>query len=576
MPAYATDNPVQAQLLSHFQLRENPFSVTPDPRFLYLTQTHAEAMASLINGIECGFGFQVMIAQPGMGKTTLLFGLLERFRGKARTAFLFQQQHDGRELLQSVLSELGGKSDETNFVKLYDQINHILEDAAKARERVIVVLDEAQNLSFDVLEALRQLSNFETAHSKLLQIILAGQPQLAKNLMRPEQEQLRQRMSAVARLTPLKLQETRAYLLHRLKTAGYTGTTFFTPRAMDWVWSYSRGIPRNINTLVFNAMLLAYAHKEKVVGERALAEAARDLDLISALAEITNTSGASPNAAAPAQSAVEATDSSIEAFAGDAETQLAASSGGTSEAPSAMGPLSRKLSPLPDAAVTIATPPETKSGPPESSAATGLSSERKKAREVITWPKAFAVACVLLLLAVLLTGKLPVRIPGVNLGQSSATQNGASSVVEAGSSPSDPGSAVAASSSPATNAALNTTAPVASTVSDTSVFFDIDSDTVPGRYRPDLEKVAQALNDNPGWSAIIEGHTDSQGGAAYNLDLSSRRALAVRDELVFTYHVPATRLSIIGAGSETPLQPNETPAGRASNRRVEVRIVKLG
>jgi len=104
MPAYATDNPVQTQLLSHFQLRENPFSVTPDPRFLYLTQTHAEAMASLINGVECGFGFQVMIAQPGMGKTTLLFGLLERFRDKARTAFLFQQQHDGRELLQSVLS----------------------------------------------------------------------------------------------------------------------------------------------------------------------------------------------------------------------------------------------------------------------------------------------------------------------------------------------------------------------------------------------------------------------------------------------------------------------------------------
>jgi outer membrane protein OmpA-like peptidoglycan-associated protein len=484
--------------------------------------------------------------------------------------------------LQSVLSELGGKSEETNFVKLYDQINHILEDAAKARERVIVVLDEAQNLSFEVLEALRQLSNFETAHAKLLQIILAGQPQLAKNLMRPEQEQLRQRMSAVARLTPLKLQETRAYLLHRIKTAGYTGTTFFTPRAMDWVWSYSRGIPRNINTLVFNAMLLAYAHKEKVIGERALAEAARDLDLISALAEITNTTPASPNAPASAQTPAESAKPSFEALAGDADTQLTAGSSGAGEAPSAMGPLSRKLSPLPDAAVTIAPPPENKNSPNESHVEPRLNRENNKVPQVITpqvitWQRALAVACGLLLLAVLLTSRVPVRIPGVTLGPSSAAQNGASTVVEAGGPPPDPGNLLAASSAPATTAAVpNTTASAAITVSDTSVFFDVDSDTVPSRYRPDLEKIAQALTDNPGWSAIIEGHTDSQGGAAYNLDLSSRRALAVRDEMVFTYHVPATRLSIIGAGSATPVQPNETPAGRASNRRVEVRIVKQG
>src|SRR6266849_2100252 len=122
-------------IFRHFGLRENPFGVTPDPRFLFLSHTHREALASLINGIECGFGFQVLIAQPGMGKTTLLFNLLERF-SRSRTAFLFQQQHDSREFLQSLLIELQSDTEETSHAKLYGQLNHILSNAALTRERV--------------------------------------------------------------------------------------------------------------------------------------------------------------------------------------------------------------------------------------------------------------------------------------------------------------------------------------------------------------------------------------------------------------------------------------------------------
>ena len=250
-----------------------------------MSRTHREALASLVNGIECGFGFQVLVAQPGMGKTTLLFDLLERFHS-SRTAFLFQQQHDSREFLQSLLIELKSDAGETSHARLYSQLNQLLSEAAVTRERVIVVVDEAQNLDDSVLETLRQLSNFETARSKLLQIVLAGQPQLAKRLAQPQQEQLRQRVSTLARLSPLGLDETRIYLNHRLNIAGYRGPEFFSNPALQLIWSVSHGIPRNVNTLCFNSMLTAFAQGSKRVDELAIKEAAQDLDLEFVLADM--------------------------------------------------------------------------------------------------------------------------------------------------------------------------------------------------------------------------------------------------------------------------------------------------
>src|ERR1700680_306912 len=283
---YAPENSVQNQLFSHFGLRENPFGGTPDPRFLFHSETHREAIASLINGIDCEFGFQVLVAQPGMGKTTLLFNFLERFRATAHTAFLFQPQLEPRELLQSLLFELGAGSEDTSVRKLSEQINQLLGRAVGEHKRVIVVVDEAQNLDFAVLETLRQLSNFETPHAKLMQIVLAGQPQLAKNLAAPEQEQLRQRISTISRLSPLTLNETRAYINHRLTTAGYRGPDLFTLGAVRRIWENGKGVPRNINTLCFNAMLLGFAGNAKSIDEIILQEAALDLDMPSVLADM--------------------------------------------------------------------------------------------------------------------------------------------------------------------------------------------------------------------------------------------------------------------------------------------------
>lgn len=286
MQTDSPENSLPSQLFLHFGLRENPFGVTPDIRFLYQSQTHAEALVSLINGIDFGFGFQVLIGQPGMGKTSLLFNLLEKFRTSAHTAFLFQPQSEPQDLLQSMLYELGASSAETSLRKLFEQVNGVLYRAAREHKRVILVVDEAQNLEYGVLEALRQLSNFETPDAKLLQVVLAGQPQLAEKLANPAHEQLRQRISAISRLSPLGLEETEAYIKHRLATAGYGGADLFTEGGVRLIWNRSKGVPRNINTLCFSAMVLGFAEGAKSIDEHMLEKAGRDLDLNSALTEI--------------------------------------------------------------------------------------------------------------------------------------------------------------------------------------------------------------------------------------------------------------------------------------------------
>jgi len=160
--------------LNYFGLKEQPFGVTPDPRFLYLSEAHKEALASLYYGIEANRGFIGLIARPGMGKTTMLFHLLESFRSSARIAFLFQTHCNSREFMRLLLADLGCEEDTQDLVRMHDQFNKRLSQIAQEGNRLIVVVDEAQNLDSEVLETLRLLSNFETSQAKLMHIILAG------------------------------------------------------------------------------------------------------------------------------------------------------------------------------------------------------------------------------------------------------------------------------------------------------------------------------------------------------------------------------------------------------------------
>lgn len=266
--------------LQFYRLRDQPFGVTPNPRYLYHGPAHREALASLIYGIEADLGFAALIAEPGMGKTTLLYYLLERFRSSARTAFIFQTQCDRLELLRYLANELELSAEETDAVVLNDRIREVLVEEARAGRRVIVIIDEAQNLSEDALEAVRLLSDFETPDCKLMHIILAGQPELAEKLARPGMAQLLQRIAMLNRLSPFgDAEQVSHYLSYRLQVAGYTGPALFTPGAIEIISANSKGIPRQINRICFNALSLGCAMDKRRVDEQIIREVLRDLDL---------------------------------------------------------------------------------------------------------------------------------------------------------------------------------------------------------------------------------------------------------------------------------------------------------
>jgi general secretion pathway protein A len=266
-------------LLEYYKLAEQPFGVTPDSRFLYLGPKHREALASLVYGTESNRGFLALIAKPGMGKTSLLYHYLSYLRDKARTAFVFRTDCDSREFIRHLLLDLGIDAAGMDLPGMHDALNRLLTEEMRAGRRFVLVIDEAQNLDEKVLESIRLLSNFETPWTKLMQIVLAGQPQLADRLASPSMAQLRQRVSMVIRIEPLTPDEVNAYIDHRLWIAGCEKPAFLTVGARKLIADHSEGIPRNINNLCFNAMSLACALRRETIDRDIIREVIADLDL---------------------------------------------------------------------------------------------------------------------------------------------------------------------------------------------------------------------------------------------------------------------------------------------------------
>jgi general secretion pathway protein A len=266
-------------ILDYYKLAEQPFGVTPDSRFLYLGPKHREALASLVYGTESNRGFLALIAKPGMGKTSLLYHYLSYLRDKARTAFVFRTDCDSREFIRHLLLDLGIDVAGMDLPGMHDALNRLLTEEMRAGRRFVLVIDEAQNLDEKVLESIRLLSNFETPWTKLMQIVLAGQPQLADRLASPSMAQLRQRVSMVIRIEPLTPDEVNAYIDHRLWIAGCEKPAFLTVGARKLIADHSEGIPRNINNLCFNAMSLACALQRKTIDRDIIRDVIADLDL---------------------------------------------------------------------------------------------------------------------------------------------------------------------------------------------------------------------------------------------------------------------------------------------------------
>lgn len=262
-----------------YGLREQPFGVTPNPRFLYFSSMHKAALTSLVNSVCERRGFSALIAKPGMGKTSLIMQLLFLLKDSARTAFLFQSHGSTKEFLAALLQDIEAPASSDDLADMQRALNAAVLREAKADRQLVIVVDEAQNLSDETLEAIRLLSNFENPEAKLLHIIFAGQPALSTKLASPQLSQLRQRISVVAHLAPLTRQQVSEYIERRLAIGGHTGEPLFTPDALDFVAQASEGIPRNINNLCFHALSMGYAGRSPSLDLSVVQRAARALEL---------------------------------------------------------------------------------------------------------------------------------------------------------------------------------------------------------------------------------------------------------------------------------------------------------
>ncbi len=252
--------------LEFLGLREKPFSITADPSFLYLSRKHREALSHMVYGIRERKGFVEITGEVGTGKTTLCKALLRHLDPTVKTALLLQPQLSELQLLQAVVQDFGlHPLKGGGRLGLFNQLNAFLLEQAERGHNLVLILDEAQNLSLRLLEQIRMLSNLETDKNKLIQIILVGQPQLREKLAMPALEQLRQRIGVRYHMTALDQDEVRTYIHHRLRVAGSDGTLEWTTDGMEEVSLCSRGVPRLINLICDRSLLACYIFRVKRV-----------------------------------------------------------------------------------------------------------------------------------------------------------------------------------------------------------------------------------------------------------------------------------------------------------------------
>jgi general secretion pathway protein A len=266
----------------YYGLVRSPFEMTPDPAFLVLGDTHREGLATLVYAVRSRKGFVLLTGEVGTGKTTLLHSLLSQLDRDTASAFIFNPRLEPLDFFRMLFEELGIEEPCRTKAEYLLALNRFLIERLEKDLPTLLIVDEAQNLSAEMLEEIRLLSNLETPTSKLLQIMLVGQPELAELLAKPALRQLRQRIVLRHTLRPFTEAETNHYVEERLRLAGYTGKALFEPKALAELHRVTGGVPRLINVVCDGALLLGYGREQATLDAGAIREVARDLALIPA------------------------------------------------------------------------------------------------------------------------------------------------------------------------------------------------------------------------------------------------------------------------------------------------------
>ena len=264
--------------LDFYNLNEYPFSITPDPKFLFFSPHHREAYDHLIYGIEQRKGFIQLTGEVGSGKTTLCRAVLANLGDDVETALILNPSLTESQLLRAMLNDFGMDVRGRDRLAYIEKLNEFLLEKTRQGGNVALLIDEAQDLSPQVMEQVRLLSNLETDQYKLIQIVLCGQPELKKRLARPDLRQLRQRITVRYHLQPLTMEETMQYINHRLAVAGADGSVTFAPGGVKEVYRYARGCPRLINAVCDNALLAGYVNRTRVIDARNVKQAIKQLE----------------------------------------------------------------------------------------------------------------------------------------------------------------------------------------------------------------------------------------------------------------------------------------------------------
>lgn len=547
--------------LEHYGLSLKPFDISPDPSFLWRGEKHREGLAILKYGILENKGFVLITGDVGTGKTALIRAIEKEARGPAIIVTVSDPRLELIDFYNLLAAELDMGRTFTHKSDFLIHFKPLLINAFNAKKRVLLIVDESQRLKPDLLEEIRMLSNIDLEGKLLINIFFVGQSEFKAVLARDETRSIRQRITMSYHLEPLTADETRAYIEHRLKVAGAEGP-IFSADAIQAVFESTRGYPRLINIVCDHALMTGYTRAATTIGRDTIEECASELratiggeaPAAAALPAPPDLQphmlpapppgfGPKPLRALLAVAGCLAILSAAWFFWGDAFSEAVANRGQRAQALKPAGPLPPQEMADSGAASTLAAQPEPAALAPAESAAAPKASTQK----------------------------------GAASKAKGGTQSSAALSAAADNAKPSAAAHPVFSSEPAVLPTLERAGvaplPAAPGQREFIVYFTLTSTEIPIYAQETLTAVARQLAESPRTAAAIEGHTDAAGNPAFNQAISVSRAAAVRDFLI-ERGASASRLSVVGMGSATPLETNETPQGRGRNRRVVVRLME--